>query len=133
MTDRADSNAVPQTVKTAAALVSAEVAALLAGAVILIVMAAVRTTTRLWAALAIAGFVLVAAAVLAVCVRGLLGLRPSARSPVILVQLLALPVGYSLGFQADRLAVAAPILVVAVSVLVLLMTPSARHALDRVL
>jgi carbon starvation protein CstA len=125
------SDAVPQTVKAAAALVSTEAAALLAGALVLIVMAAVRTTTRLWAAFTIVGFALIAAAVLALCVRGLLALRPSARSPVIMVQLLALPVGYSLGFQSGRFAVAAPILIVAVAVLVLLLTPSARSALDR--
>jgi hypothetical protein len=128
-----DPDAVPPTVRAAAALVSVEVAALLVGAVVLGVMAAVRTTTRLWAALAIIAFALVGAAVLALCARGLIALRPSARSPIILVQLLALPVGYSLGFQGGRPAVATPILIVAIAVLVLLLTPSARRALDRVL
>jgi hypothetical protein len=124
---------IPQTVRTAAILVSLEVLGLLGGAVTLLIMAAVRTTTRLWAALAIIGFALAAAAILALCARGLLQLRPSARSPIILVQLLTLPVGYSLGFQAGRLLIAAPLLVVPVAVLVLLLTPSARQALDRVL
>jgi hypothetical protein len=124
---------VPHTVRTAAALVSLEVLCLFGGAIVLLIMAAVRTTTRLWAALAIVGFALVAAAILALCARGLLLLRPSARSPIILVQLLALPVGYSLGFQAGRVLIAAPLLIVAVAVLVLLLTPSARQALDRVL
>ena len=41
-------------------------------------------------------------------------------------QLLALPVGYSLAFQAGRSATAAPILVAALAVLYLLFTPPAR-------
>ena len=67
------------------------------------------------------------------CGRGLLRLRPAARSPVILVQLLAVPVGYSLGIQAGRPLVGVPILLVAIAVLVLLLLPSSRQALDRVL
>ena len=94
-------------------------------------LALVHTTTRLWAALAIVAFALGGAALLGFCARGLSRLRVSARTPVVLVQLLALPVGYSLGFQAGRLAVAAPILAVALAVLVLLFTPTARAALDR--
>jgi hypothetical protein len=124
---------VPQTIRAAASLVAAEAFALAAGSVVLLIMAAVRTTTRLWAALAIVGFALAAAAVLGICMRGLLQLRPSARSPIILVQLLALPVGFSLGFQAGRALIAAPMLIVAVAVLALLLSPSARRALDRVL
>jgi hypothetical protein len=61
----------------------------------------------------------------------LLGLRPSARSPVVLIQLLALPVGYSLGLQAGRPVAGVPILLLAVAVLVALFTPTARAALDR--
>jgi hypothetical protein len=52
---------------------------------------------------------------------------------VVLIQLLALPVGYSLGIQAGRALVGVPIIVVAVAVLGSLFTPSARAALDRVL
>lgn len=124
---------VPPAIRTAALLVLAEAAALAVTAVVLLVLAFVHTTTRLWAAVAIVGFALVGAAVLALCGRGLLQLRPSARSPVILVQLLAVPVGYSLGVQAGRALVGVPILIVAIAVLVLLLLPSSRQALDRVL
>jgi hypothetical protein len=110
-----------------------EAGALLVAAVILTVLAFVHSTTRLWAAIAIVGFALLAAAVLALCARGLLRLRPSARSPILLTQLLALPVSFSLGFQGGRLAVALPILLIAIAVLVLLLAPSARTALDRTL
>lgn len=121
----------PPGVRAAAILVLLEAATLTVTALALLVLAFVHTTTRLWAAVSIVGFALLAAAVLALCARGLLRLRPSARSPVILMQLLAVPVGYSLGFQAGRLLVGAPILIVAVAVLVLLLTPSSRQALDR--
>jgi hypothetical protein len=129
----ADSAPIPQTIRTAAALVSLESLALVGGAVVLLIMAATRTTTRLWAALAIVGFAIVGAVILGLCARGLSHLRPSARSPVMLAQFLALPVGYSLGFQAHRMVIAAPLLIVAVAVLALLFAPSARQALDRVL
>jgi len=124
---------LPAGIRAAAVLVLAEAAALAVTAVVLLVLAFVHTTTRLWAAVAIVGFALLGAAVLALCARGLLRLRPAARSPVILVQLLAVPVGYSLGIQAGRPLVGVPILAVAIAVLVLLLLPSSRQALDRVL
>jgi hypothetical protein len=121
----------PSGVRAAAAVVLIEAAALAATAAVLVVLAFVHTTTRLWAAVAIVGFALLGAAVLALCARGLVRLRPSARSPVILLQLLALPIGYSLGIQAGRALVGVPILIAAIAVLVLLMMPSSRQALDR--
>ena len=121
----------PATVRLAAALVAVEAAALLIVALVLAGLAIAHTSNRLWAALAIVGFALLGALVLAGCARGLLGLRPSARSPVVLIQLLALPVGYSLGIQAGRLMAGVPILGLAVAVLVVLFTPTARAALDR--
>jgi hypothetical protein len=128
----ADTGQVPGTVRAAGALVGLEAAGLLVTAVVLTVLALVHSSTRLWGALAIVGFALLGALVLAGCARGLLGLRPSSRSPVVLIQLLALPVGYSLGIQAGRPAFGLPVLALAIAVLVLLFTPSARAALDRV-
>ena len=57
------------------------------------------------AALAVFG-----AVVLALCARGLMLLRYAARTPVIVLQLLALPVGYSLAFQAGRVGYGGPVL-----------------------
>ena len=113
----------PGTVRLAVLLVAVEAAGLLIVAVVLAGLAFVHTSNRLWAALAIVGFALLGALVLAGCARGLLRLRPSARSPVVLIQLLALPVGYSLA--------GVPILLLAVAVLAVLFTPTARAALDR--
>jgi hypothetical protein len=80
----------------------------------------------LGAALAVAGAVALAAGA-----RALLRLRPAARSPIVVLQLLALPVSYSLWFQAGLVGYGAPIMLVALAVLFLLFTPPARAALDR--
>lgn len=113
-------------------MVAAQAAALACTAVALAVLAFVHSSSRLWAALAIVGFTVLGTAVLLLCARGLLALQPSARSPVVLLELIALPVGYDLGFQAGRLLIALPILASAVAVLVLLFTPSARESLNRI-
>jgi hypothetical protein len=125
--------APPSGVRAAAVIVLLEAVALAVTALVLLVLAFVHTTTRLWAAVAIVGFALLGAVLLALCAHGLLRLRPSSRSPVILMQLLAVPVGYSLAVQAGRTLVGLPILGAAIAVLVLLMLPSSRQALDRFL
>jgi hypothetical protein len=71
------------------------------------------------------------ATVLGLCARGLLRLRAAARTPVVVLQVLALPVGYSMAFQAGVLVYGGPILIAALVVLYLLFTPPARAALDR--
>jgi len=124
-------SAIPGTLRTAAGIVAVQAAALAIVAVVVIVLAFVHSATRLWAALTVAGFALLGAAVLYLCARGLLGRRPSSRSPVVLLEVIALPVGYSLGIQAGRLEIGLPVLASAVAVLVLLFTPAARVALDR--
>ncbi len=78
------------------------------------------------AALAIGG-----AAVLGFAARGLWHRRPAARTPVVVLQLLAIPVSYSLAFQANRPGYGAPILIGALAVLYLLFTPPSRAVLDR--
>lgn len=78
-----------------------------------------------------AALAFVGALALAGCARGLYTLRPSARTPVVVLQLLALPVSYTLAFQAGRAEYGGPILVAALAVLYLLFTPPARAALDR--
>ncbi len=77
----------------------------------------------LGAGMAVAGGVL-----LLVLARALTRVRGWARSPVIVLQLLALPVGYSLAFQAGLPGYGGPILVLAVAELYLLFTPEARAA-----
>jgi hypothetical protein len=76
-------------------------------------------------------FALLGAAAIALCVRGLLRLRPAARTPVVVLQLLTLPIGYTIAFQAGHPGYGGPILLAALAVLYLLFTPPVRAVLDR--
>ena len=81
-----------------------------------------RTATLLEAGLAVLAGVLVL-----LVARGLSEVRGWARSPAVVVQLLALPVGYGL-VQGRVWEAAVPVLLLAGSVLYLLMTAEARLA-----
>ena len=70
-------------------------------------------------------------ALLLLLARALLRIRGWARSPVVVLQILALPVGWSLGVQAGLIGYGGPILLLAVAELVLLFTPEARAAFWR--
>ena len=64
--------------------------------------------------------------------RALVELRRAARSPVVVLQLIALPVGWNLIDTAGRPELGVPVLVLAAAVLVLLFgTEDARAALRR--
>jgi hypothetical protein len=115
----------------AVVLVLIESAALVCAAVFLVYATVVGTPSDLWRALFGAAVALAGAATLAFGARALAHLRPAARSPIVVLQLLALPVGYSLGFQAGRIGYGGPIMAIALVVLFLLFTPPAREALDR--
>jgi hypothetical protein len=105
--------------------------ALVGAAVLVIVKALTQTSESLAGALLLAAGALSCAAALAICVRGILRARPAARTPVVVLEALALPVSYSLAFQAGRVGYGGPILVSALAVLYLLFTPPARALLDR--
>ena len=121
----------PNEVRLAAVLIALQAVGLLATAVVLVVKIIVGDPESLGRAALDVGFVLGSAALLLFGGRSLLLLSPSARTPVIVLEVLALPVGYSLGFQAGRMLYGAPIMVSALAVLYLLFTPKARAALDR--
>jgi hypothetical protein len=121
---------VPRPVAIAAALLALETLGLVALAVLLVVDTATGNPHSIWRALLGAALALVGAAVLGLGARGLVGLRPAARTPVVVLQVLAVPVAISL-VQADQQRYGAPILIVAVAVVYLLFTPPARAALDR--
>ncbi len=121
----------PRPLRFACVLVGLEALALAVIGVWLVVETLSGRPTSIGAALSGAALSLLGAAVLVLAGRGLLRLRPAARTPVVVLQLLALPVSYTLAFQAGRVGYGGPILVVAVAVLYLLFTPPARAALDR--
>jgi hypothetical protein len=130
--DVAEPAAVPPApVRAAVAVLGAEALALLVAAGVLLAKTVTGHPDSLARALLDAGFALFGALLLFLAARGLLHLRPAARPPVIVLQMLAIPVGYSLAFQAGRVGYGGPILLAAAAVLYLLFTPPARAALDR--
>jgi hypothetical protein len=121
----------PRPLIVACVIIALESLGLLVAAAILLIKTATGSPDSLGRALLDAAFALAGALVLGFGARGLLHLRPAARSPVLLLQLLAVPVAYVLVFQADRVAYGGPILIAALAVAYLLFTPPAREALDR--
>ncbi|HEY8826977.1 MAG TPA: hypothetical protein VIM17_04385 [Jatrophihabitantaceae bacterium] len=122
---------VPAQVRIAAALIGLESLALLLAAGILVAKTLGGHPDSIGRALLAAALAIGGAVALGLGAVGLVRLRPAARTPMLVLQLLALPVGYSLAFQAGLVGYGAPILVGALTVLYLLFTPPARAALDR--
>jgi hypothetical protein len=100
---------------------------------VLLVKTAGGSADNLGRAFSDLGFAALGAVGLALAARALLRLNVSVRTPVLLLEVLALPVGYSLGIQAGRYYYGVPILVTAVAVIYLLFTPPARRIFDRTL
>ena len=123
---------MPKEIRNAAILIFLEALGLLAAAGVLLVKLITGHPAKLWGAFAEIGFALAGAVLLVLCARGIWQLRPAARTPIVFIQLLSLPVAFDLAFQAGLLAYGVPMLVVALAVLVLLFTPGARLVLDRV-
>ncbi|MDT4932575.1 MAG: hypothetical protein QOK11_467 [Pseudonocardiales bacterium] len=126
-----EDGAAPAQLRAAAVVIGLESLALVVAAAILIGKTLVGHPDSVGRALLGAGLALLGAAALAVGGRGVLRMRAAARTPVVVLQLLALPVSYSLAFQAGRVEYGGPMLVAALTVLYLLFTPPARAALDR--
>jgi hypothetical protein len=114
-----------------AALVTAVEAAVLVGfAGYVGIATATSIPDRLPNALALAGFTAGVGVLLGLLARSLVRLRAWARSPVMVVQIVFLPVGVSL-VEAGRGVVGAGVLLLAGAELFLLFTPQSRAALDR--
>ncbi len=122
---------VPGPLRAAAAIITLEALGLVGAAAVLVVKTVTGDPKDVWRALLGAALALVGAFVLGAAARALLLLRPAARSPIVVLQLLAVPVSYSLWFQAGRVEYGAPIMLAALAVLFLVFTPPARDALDR--
>lgn len=121
----------PRPLVIACVLIALQGSALIAAAAIVLVKAATQKSSDLTGALLLGAIALAGAVALGACVRSLLQLRPPARTPVVVIELLALPVSYTLAFQADRVGYGAPILLSALAVIYLLFTPPVREVLDR--
>jgi hypothetical protein len=122
---------VPTALKIAAALIGLQAVGLLVGGVVLLIDSLTGHPTDRASALLAAAFAALGAVALAFGARGLLRLRPAARTPVVVLEILAVPVAYQLAFDSDRPEWGGPILVCALAVLYLLFTPPVRAVLDR--
>jgi uncharacterized membrane protein len=120
---------VSRELRIAAVLVLAQAVALAVLAVVLAVKALTGHPHNVGGALGVAGFALLGAVILGLCGRGLRrGLRSSV-SPVIVIEVPAAAVGFSLGIQAGRPGYGLPILLSALAALALLFSPGARRGL----
>jgi hypothetical protein len=122
---------VPAGLRAACVLLVVEALGLVAGGVALLVDTLVGHPTDRASALLAAALAVAAAVALALGARGLLRLRPSARTPMVVLQILTVPVGYQLAFDSDRPEWGGPIMLCALAVLYLLFTPPVRAVLDR--
>ena len=121
----------PTAIRVACALTGLQALGLLAGGIVLLADSLFGHPGDRASAVLAAAFAFVGAAALAFGARGLLRLRPSARTPVVVLEILSVPVGYQLAFDSERPEWGSPILIGALAVLYLLFTPPARAALDR--
>jgi hypothetical protein len=121
----------PGQIRAAATVVLVEALALVGAAGVVLSKTTTGHPHDVFGALLLAALCLGGTVLLGLSARGVYRLRPAARTPIVVMQILALPVSYSLTFQAHRAAYGAPILIAALAVLYLLFTPPARAALDR--
>jgi hypothetical protein len=122
----------PRPVLAAAVLVTVEGAALLVLAVVNVVLTALDDAGSVPLALVGALLLAIFGGALLLLARALRALKPPARSPVVAVQIVALPVGWTLASTNGRPEIGVPVLVLAITVLVLLFaTAEARDALAR--
>lgn len=127
----AETVAIPAALRVVVVLLWMESLALVGAGALLIIKTITGRPADLARALLGAALALVAAATLAYGARALRQLRPAGQSPIMVLQLLALPVGYNLAFDAGQLAYGAPVMVVALVVLFLLFSPPVRAVLYR--
>jgi hypothetical protein len=128
----ADPAGPPRPVRLAAALVAVEGVALLVLAVVEAVSTIVSDPASVSLALVTAAFAAATGALLLWLARALVELRRAARTPVVVLQLIALPIGWNLVGTSGRPELGLPVLVLAAAVLVLLFGPEdARAALRR--
>ncbi len=122
----------PRPVLAAAALVTVEGAALLVFAVVSVVLTALDEAGSVSLALGGALLLSVFGGILIWLARKLRELKPPARSPVVAVQIVGLPIGWTLTTTNSRPEFGLPILAVVLTVLVLLFaTAEARDSLAR--
>jgi drug/metabolite transporter (DMT)-like permease len=127
-TDRTE---LPAPLRAACVVIGLEALALLGVTVFLLADAVTGHPNSVGGAILVAIAALLGGALLGFCARGLGRMQPGARTPAVVLQLLALPISYTMAFQAGRYGLGGPILAAALVVLYLLFTPPVRAVLDR--
>jgi hypothetical protein len=122
---------VPRTVRIAALLVAVEGAALVVLAVVEALSTVLGDPGSVGLALATAAMAAAGGVLLLWLAAAMSRLRKAARSPVVVLQLISLPIGWTLAVDNGRPELGLPVLALAVAVLVLLGTSGARDALTR--
>ncbi len=126
-----DLPAVPGPLILACAVIGLEALALTGLGGFLIFDTLAGRSSRVAFGLLSALFALAGAGVLLIGARGLRRVSAAARTPIVVLQVLALPVAYTMAFQAHLLSIGGPILLAGLAVLYLLFTPPVRAVLDR--
>jgi hypothetical protein len=122
----------PGPVRAAAGLVTLEGVALVVFAVVSVVLTALDDAGSVSLALGGALLLAIFGAALFWLAGKLRQIKPPARSPVVAVQIVALPIGWTLATDNGRPEIGIPVLVVAVAVVALLFaTAEARDSLAR--
>ncbi|MEP6696089.1 MAG: hypothetical protein ABJA34_04320 [Pseudonocardiales bacterium] len=121
--------AAPASVRLAAGVLAAESLGLLALSVVQVVKVLTGSPRSTAYAVVAAALTLLTAAVVWLLGRALRSVRGSAYTPVLVLQLLALPVGYSLAVQAGLWRYGGPVLVLALTELGALLAGPSRRAL----
>ena len=121
----------PRSLTAAVVLIWVQAVALVALGVIVLIKIVTGHPNSVLGALITAAWPMLGAVVLAMCARAVARLKPAARTPIVVIEVLALPISYTLAFQAHRPEYGAPMLISALAVLYLLFTPSTRAALDQ--
>jgi hypothetical protein len=128
---RADESTIPTALTAAAGIALLQALGLFVAAGVIVVKTAFGHPQSVPGSLLGAGFAVLGAACLAGLARGLSRARAVARTPTVVLELLALPVAYSLTFQSHLPGYGAPILLSSLATLYLLFTPPVRQVLDR--
>lgn len=115
-----------RTVLALAGLIALEGVGLIGVGVFEAVKTAVSTATSVGGALWAAVLAAAAGALLIWLATAVARHRRWSRSPVVVIQIVLLPVGFSVGIQAHQLPYGVPILVLAVAILALFASPEAR-------
>jgi hypothetical protein len=122
---------VPRSLRLAGLVAAIEGAGVLAAGVVLAVKTIVQTPNNLGRALLGTAFALLGGLVLLLLARAVARADGWARSPLVVLQILALPIGYTMTFDSGQPAYGIPVLLLAVAELYLLFTPESREALER--